>query len=259
MELINEKNSLSSTFNHFCLWQNNAYKTDWNGEIFLSFQQRRSFFPACNQKKKKKNNDFFTFRLTKLPQILIAVDPTLWLKWQFSQSPLTFQAEHSSAVPWRGWCSGSLWPAVLGTAVSHPPPQQPPPENSGQPASACYYRKPLPNPSFLARLLTPPYLSVISHQEPVQDPLERQRSPGSAVSVHPDQCCPGIQRASPCVCGYLSVLSIAEDETLRVINSTEITGFGLTACCWLPLTLIFPVPFWSHALFSDVEQSYTGL
>lgn len=44
-----------------------------------------------------------------------------------------------------------MWPAVLGTAVSHPPLQQPPPESSGsQPASACYYRKPLPNPSFLA-------------------------------------------------------------------------------------------------------------
>lgn len=97
-----------------------------------------------------------------------------------------------------------MWPAVLGTAVSHPPPQQP--ESSRQPASACYYRKPLPNPSFLAGLLTPPYLSFISHQEPAQDPLEKEGSPGSAVSVHPVQCSsPGEHREPVCLSVFLGV------------------------------------------------------
>lgn len=97
-----------------------------------------------------------------------------------------------------------MWPAVLGTAVSHPPPQQP--ESSRQPASACYYRKPLPNPSFLAGLLTPPYLSFISHQEPAQDPLEKEGSPGSAVSVHPVQCSsPGEHRKPVCLSVFLGV------------------------------------------------------
>lgn len=123
-----------------------------------------------------------------------------------------------------------MWPAVLGTAVSHPPPQQPRPESSGQPASACYYRKPLPNPSFLAGLLTPPYLSFISHQEPAQDPLEREGSPGSAVSVHPVRCGSPGNTESPCVCPCFPVFSIEADVTLHVINSPEITGFSFPVC-----------------------------
>lgn len=62
-----------------------------------------------------------------------------------TQSPLTFQAEHCEAVPWRGCalrraaCSArhSCLPAHLPSAHC---------QSSGQPASACDYRKPLPNP-----------------------------------------------------------------------------------------------------------------
>lgn len=43
-----------------------------------------------------------------------------------------------------------------------------------------------PIPAFLARLLTPPYLSVISHQEPAQDPLEERGEP--RVSRHCSSC-----------------------------------------------------------------------
>lgn len=80
----------SSTFNHFRLWQN-THKTHLKGEIFLSKRipslQQEVFLPVCNKKKKKEQwlKKKKTFILTKLPQILTAVDPTLWLEWQFYQ------------------------------------------------------------------------------------------------------------------------------------------------------------------------------
>lgn len=72
-----------------------------------------------------------------------------------------------------------------------------------QAASACYSRKPLPNPSFLALLLTPPYLSVISRQEPARDLLEKRGEP--RVSSHSPSCAkPPATTESPFVCVYRS-------------------------------------------------------
>lgn len=94
-----------------------------------------------------------------------------------------------------------MWPAVLGTAVSHPPPQQL--ESLWQPASACLLLQEATTQSqFLAWLLTPPYLSVISHQESGQDPLERggaqgQQSPFILFSIAPVHGKPA--------CNYFSV------------------------------------------------------
>ena len=98
--------------------------------------------------------------LKKLPQTLILIELAMWFRlWckmaifvtrtsppKRTQSPLTFQTEHAEAVPWRGWCSAA--DAACGARHSCLPAHLPSAhcQRARQRASACDYRKPLPNP-----------------------------------------------------------------------------------------------------------------
>lgn len=180
-------------------------------------------------------------------------------KW--ARSPLTFQAEHSAAVPWRGralrpavGCSArhSCLPAHLLRVHC---------QRAGQPASACYYSKPLPNPQLSGlRCGRLPIAPRLFHTlESAQDHPERGREPG--VSGH---CSHGpVQsstRASPFVCAYLSAFSIAADVALHAIKTTQKRNHSiqfnrlLLMMTYDSLTSLFL--FCSHASFyyCDMEQ-----
>lgn len=128
-----------------------------------------------------------------------------------TRSPLTFQAEHGGAVPWRG-CA--LRPAACSARHSCLPahlPVLPARASAGQPASACDYRKPLPNP----RLSGPAADTSLSPRRG----FTPQNQPGSSQEVR------GAGVSRRCSQGPADAAAHVTHEA-----KTEITGFSLTVC-----------------------------
>lgn len=156
---------------------------------------------------------------------------------QWTQSPLTFQAEHSEAVPWTGWwsavgcgCSArhSCLPAHLPSTHCQSASQR----ASGAASQRLWLQEATAQSlAFWAELLTPPYLSyVVSHHRISQDHLGKSGEGEWAVAVHNVQWRTAQRQAHLLV---LSVFSTAADGAPHVINDEkrkEIAGFCLTVC-----------------------------
>lgn len=150
-----------------------------------------------------------------------------------TQSPLTFQAEHSEAVPRRAALARSAAACSAGQASPSPPPQRPsapaPParaRGSGQP---CDSRKPLPNPRRSGRALTPPSLRCFT---PRNQPGSSWKGRGAGGSSHcPQSPVENRARGSPFVCLSLSIFHCSRwSSSCGQQGKKEITGFSCTVC-----------------------------
>lgn len=168
--------------------------------------------------------------LTKLPQTLILRELRLWCQRnifltvtsppQWARSPLTFQAEHSEAVPWGASVPRASAGCSASTAVSQPT-SQPALPRAGQSASAWDYRKPLPNPqlSGLSCWHLPIFHTQFHTLESARIILESEGSRGRAVDVRVVQC--GQHESQPVCFSHLSAFSIAAGGAPHVIHNTK--------------------------------------
>lgn len=143
----------------------------------------------------------------------------------------------------------SMWPAVLGTAVSHPPPQQPPSESWGSQPAPVTTGSHYPIPAFWPGCWHLPICPLFhTRNQP------RVSSLGSSCPVQPPDT------ESQPMCLWMSP-GVFQHSRCGSSHDQQHRNHWSQVNCFLLITnnLVFPVPFWSHALFSDVEQSYTDL
>lgn len=183
--------------------------------------------------------------LTKLPQTLVlrelALGFRLWCHTnlfltvasppQRARSPLTFQAEHSEAVPWGASVPRAGAGCSASTAVSQPT-SQPALPGAGQSASAWDYRKPLPNPqlSGLSCWHLPIFHTEFHTLESARIILESEGSRGRAVDVRVVQCGAAREPARLFLLS-LSIFHCSRWSTSRdPQHKKEITRFGFPVC-----------------------------
>jgi hypothetical protein len=176
-----------------------------------------------------------TFLLSDLENSLklIALEST---PWQFSlmdpKPPnLSGRTFYSSSMEGLGLCD-PMKPAVLGTAVSHPPPQQPPPEpkQGSWPALLLQEATAQSQLSGLGcwHLPSSPQSFHTGSQPRI---LMKGEGRGLAAWVHPDQCRPAQKQPTICLCD-LSIFHSSRCDSSRDRQTAQ-KNYSIQFHCFL--------------------------
>lgn len=176
----------------------------------------------------------------------MTIFPTVTSPPKGTQSPLTFQAEHSEAVPWRGWGCAVGWScrARHSCLPAHLPGTHC--QRAGQPASAWDHRKPLPNPqlSGLSCWHLPISHTLFHTIKSARIILESEGRGSEQSSLFLQSRGGWSEDKSTCL-SSLAAFSMAADGAPHVTNNTHtkaITGLSLTVCYSWWLLFDFGIP-----------------